>query len=202
MIQFYATCAAGLAPLLADELKALGLSEVRRAGAGASFTGNIQDAYRACLWSRIANRVLLPLDRFPAADPDALYAGIRKTDWSEHMLPSNTLAVDFFSAHSGITHTQFGAQKVKDAIVDQFRDAVGERPNVDRDQPDIRVNVYVFKDEARVSLDLSGDSLHRRGYRREGGRAPLKENLAAGLLLLAEWPRRLSEGQCSTRVVT
>jgi len=110
------------------------------------------------------------------------------------MLSSNTLAVDFFSAHSEITHTQFGAQKVKDAIVDQFREASGERPNVDRERPDIRVNAYVFKDEARLALDLSGDSLHRRGYRREGGRAPLKENLAAGLLMLADWPRRASQG--------
>ncbi len=194
MIQFYATCASGLAPLLADELTAIGLSGVRRAGAGARFTGNVQDAYRACLWSRLANRILLPLSRVPAKTPDALYSGVRETDWSEHMLSSNTLAVDFFSAHSEITHTQFGAQKVKDAIVDQFREASGERPNVDRERPDIRVNAYVFKDEARLALDLSGDSLHRRGYRREGGRAPLKENLAAGLLMLADWPRRASQG--------
>lgn len=195
MIQFYATCASGLAPLLADELTAIGLGGVRRAGAGASFTGNVEDAYRACLWSRLANRILLPLHRAAADTPESLYAGVREIDWSEHMLPTNTLAIDFFSAHSSITHTQFGAQKVKDAIVDQFRDASGERPNVDRDQPDIRANVYVFKNEARIALDLSGDSLHRRGYRREGGRAPLKENLAAGLLLLAEWPRRLKAGE-------
>ena len=195
MIQFYATCASGLAPLLADELTAIGLSGVRRAGAGASFTGTVEDAYRACLWSRLANRVLLPLHRSAAETPEALYAGVREIDWSEHMLASNTLAVDFFSAHSSITHTQFGSQKVKDAIVDQFREASGDRPNVDRDQPDIRANVYVFKDEARIGLDLSGDSLHRRGYRREGGRAPLKENLAAGLLMLAEWPRRFKQGE-------
>ena len=195
MIQFYATCASGLAPLLADELTSIGLNGVRRAGAGASFTGTVEDAYRACLWSRLANRVLLPLHRVAAETPESLYAGVREVDWSAHLRASNTIAVDFFSAHSSITHTQFGAQKVKDGIVDQFREASGDRPNVDRDRPDIRVNVYVFKNEARIALDLSGDSLHRRGYRREGGRAPLKENLAAGLLMLAEWPRRLQEGE-------
>jgi len=179
MIQFYATCASGLAPLLADELTAIGLSGVRRAGAGARFTGNVQDAYRACLWSRLANRILLPLSRVPAKTPDALYSGVRETDWSEHMLSSNTLAVDFFSAHSEITHTQFGAQKVKDAIVDQFREASGERPNVDRERPDIRVNAYVFKDEARLALEW----LSTRGWacaieRKSGSRPPYVGRLA------------------------
>jgi 23S rRNA (guanine2445-N2)-methyltransferase / 23S rRNA (guanine2069-N7)-methyltransferase len=108
-------------------------------------------------------------------------------DWSQHLAPDGTLAVDFNAARSRITHTHFGALKVKDAIVDQFRDACGERPSVDVERPDVRINVYLLKNEARVSLDLSGESLHRRGYRERGVAAPLKENLAAAILLYAGW---------------
>jgi len=180
--------------LLADELRGLNLEGVKDGRAGASFVGTLEDAYRACLWSRLANRVLLKLANFPAATPAALYEGVAAIDWAEHMSPEASLAVDFAASRSQITHTQYGAQKAKDAIVDQFRELCGVRPSVRLDRPDIRVNVYLDKDVASVGLDLSGESLHKRGYRLEGGAAPLKENLAAAILLRAGWPQVAQAG--------
>ncbi|MDO6460245.1 bifunctional 23S rRNA (guanine(2069)-N(7))-methyltransferase RlmK/23S rRNA (guanine(2445)-N(2))-methyltransferase RlmL [Granulosicoccaceae sp. 1_MG-2023] len=192
---FFITVANGLESLLESELHSLGLTDTRAVGAGVYLNGRLSDAYRVCLWSRLANRVLLPIADFPAAGPEALYDGIRSIDWSQHMAVSDTLAVDFFSASSAITHTQFGALKVKDAVVDQFREACGERPSVERHTPSLRINVYVFRDKARVAVDLAGQGLHRRGYRDEQSRAPLKENLAAALLLAVDWPARAARGE-------
>ena len=191
---YFATAPKGIAPLLADELRALGAGDVAEGRSGVAFSGDLELAYRACLWSRTANRVLLPLAEFPAADPDALYQGVAAIDWAEHMTATGTLAVDFTSVRSAITHTHFGALKVKDAIVDQFRDAFGERPSVDVEHPDLRINVHLERDQAVVSIDLSGDSLHRRGYRKEGVVAPLKENLAAAILLRAGLPAVAAAG--------
>jgi 23S rRNA (guanine2445-N2)-methyltransferase / 23S rRNA (guanine2069-N7)-methyltransferase len=186
--EFFATSPLGLELLLSDELRGLGLEEVTPARAGAAFRGDLESAYRACLWSRLANRVLLRLAGFPAATPEELYAGVRAIEWSRHMAADASLAVDFSASRSRITHTRFGAQKVKDAIVDQLREAFGVRPGVRLERPDLRINVHLDRDNATVSLDLSGESLHRRGYRLEGGAAPLKENLAAAILLRAGWP--------------
>ena len=174
--------------LLADELRGLGAEDVKDSRAGAAFSAKLETAYRVCLWSRFANRVLLKLASFPAATPEALYAAVSEIDWALLMLPEASLAVDFHSSRSRISHTQYGAQKVKDAIVDQFRELCGVRPSVRLDRPDIRVNVHLDKDIASVALDLSGESLHKRGYRLEGGIAPLKENLAAAVLIRAGWP--------------
>lgn len=185
---FFATAPLGLELLLADELQALGMSEVKAARSGVFFEGDLVHAYRVCLWSRLANRILLKLAEFPAATPEALYDGVSALDWSGHLDADATLAVDFVSQRSQITHTQFGAQKVKDAIVDQFRARTGNRPSVDMHRPDLRINVYLERDMAVLSLDLAGDSLHKRGYRLDGVSAPLKENLAAALLLRAGWP--------------
>ncbi len=193
-LDFFATVPRGMEPLLAEELRALGAKAVTEGRAGVSFHGSLETAYRACLWSRTASRVLLPLARFSAPDPDALYAGIRDLAWEEHLAPEGTLAVDFTVAQSKITHSHFGALKVKDAVVDRFRERFGVRPSVARENPDLRINVYLHRDSARVSLDLSGESLHRRGYRQEGVAAPLKENLAAAILLLAGWPQLAREG--------
>lgn len=187
-LQFFATVPRGMETLLADELRTLGAAAVDPGRAGVAFRGALETAYRACLWSRTASRVLLPLGRFAAPDPDALYQGIRDLPWEEHLAPEGTLSVDFTVSQSKITHSHFGALKVKDAVVDRFRDRFGVRPSVAREYPDLRINVYLFRDSARVSLDLSGESLHRRGYRDEGVAAPLKENLAAAILLLADWP--------------
>lgn len=194
MFAFFAPAPLGLELLLADELAALGAGDVKSGRAGVKFSGDLAMGYRACLWSRLANRVLLPMASFPAADGDALYAGVQTIDWRAHLPDGATLAVDFAASRSFITHTLFGAQRVKDAIVDQWRVQTGERPTVDLAHPDLRVNVYLDRDIATVSVDLSGDSLHRRGYRPEGGQAPLKENLAAALLLRAGWPAIAAEG--------
>jgi len=194
MLPLFATAPKGFESLLAEELRALGAAEVRETRAGVGFRGDLALAYRACLWSRLANRILLPLEQFPAATPDALYAGVRAIDWSAHLGSGNTLAVEFHSSRSAITHSHFGALKVKDAIVDQFREHSGGRPSVATEEPDVRVNVYVQDDQATLSLDLSGESLHRRGYRVATVTAPLKENLAAAILVRANWPAIAAEG--------
>jgi 23S rRNA (guanine2445-N2)-methyltransferase / 23S rRNA (guanine2069-N7)-methyltransferase len=136
----------------------------------------------------------MPIGQFEASTPEKLYGGVKKLRWSDHVAPEGTLAVDFHGSRSFITHTQFGALKTKDAIVDQMRSIHGVRPSVDTYQPDIRVNVYVHENQAQVSLDLSGESLHRRGYRTEDAGAPLKENLAAALLRMAGWPEVAARG--------
>jgi 23S rRNA (guanine2445-N2)-methyltransferase / 23S rRNA (guanine2069-N7)-methyltransferase len=187
MLSLFATAPKGVEPLLAEELRALGATGVKETRAGVAFEGPLALAYRACLWSRVASRILLPIASFPAADPEALYAGARAIDWVAHLAPEGTLAVDFATVASRITHTRYGALKVKDAVVDQFRDRFGVRPSVDVQRPDLRINVYLRRDQATVSIDLSGESLHRRGYRVEGVAAPMKENLAAAILLRAGW---------------
>ena len=186
--QFFATAALGLEPLLATELETLGATEIKQERAGVRFSGDLGTAYRACLWSRLASRILLPLVSFEALDPDQLYTEVLKIDWSEHLSVNNTLAVDCTLINSKINHTRYGALRVKDAVVDQFRSRSGERPSVSVEQPDLRLNLHIYKDQATLSIDLSGDSLHRRGYRIDGVHAPLKENLAAAILLRAGWP--------------
>lgn len=187
-LYFFATAPKGMEHLLVAELRALGADKINQIRAGASFEGSLTTAYQVCLWSRIANRVLLSLAEFEAKTPEALYAGVRELDWSEHLGPDSTLAVDCNISRSRINHSYFAALKVKDAIVDQFRDDCGVRPSVDTHRPDIRINVHMHNNQVTLSLDLSGNSLHRRGYRQEEVEAPLKENLAAALLLLADWP--------------
>ncbi|MBI3546860.1 MAG: bifunctional 23S rRNA (guanine(2069)-N(7))-methyltransferase RlmK/23S rRNA (guanine(2445)-N(2))-methyltransferase RlmL [Gammaproteobacteria bacterium] len=188
LLAFFATCPKGIEPLLAEELRALGAENVRETRAGVAFEGMLATAYRACLWSRLANRILLPLKKFPASSPESLYDGVQSIAWKEHLAAEGTLAVDFTHSQSAITHSHYGALKVKDAIVDQLRDEFNVRPSIDTAQPDVRVNVYLHRDEASVSIDLSGESLHRRGYRAQTVQAPLKENLAAAILIRANWP--------------
>lgn len=192
--QFFATSPKGLELLLVDELRELGAINPAEKLAGVSFSGDLTVAYRACLWSRLANRILLNLAKVPAATPEALYAGVQTIDWSEHIRPDSTLSVHFVTSQSAITHTLFGAQKVKDAIVDQLREKTGERPSVSRDEPDVSVYVYLYRDYASINIDLSGESLHKRSYRLDLGAAPLKENLAAAILLRAKWPAIAKEG--------
>ena len=177
--------------LLLQELKALPLEtkgslKARRAGVDCDLS--VADIYQVCLWSRVANRVLYPLDAFKIHDEKSYYEAIKEVRWDEHLAVDGTLAVDFFCQSSCITHSQYGAQLTKDAVVDQFREDTGARPGVDRAAPDIRINVYLYKNRARISLDMAGSSLHRRNYRKLGAEAPLKENLAACILLKAGWP--------------
>lgn len=194
IMRFFATTPKGLELLLVDELRALGAVDPAEKLAGVTFSGDLQLAYKACLWSRLANRILLPLAKFPASTPEELYDGVQTIDWRQHVSVDGTIAVKFVSSNSAITHTLYGAQKTKDAIVDQFTDRHGSRPSVDRDYPDVQIYVYLNRDVAEISLDLSGESLHKRGYRIAGGAAPLKENLAAAILIRAGWPRIAKAG--------
>jgi len=194
-MKFFATCPKGLEPVLFDELQALNVDAPKQTLAGVYFSGGLEAAYRACLWSRVANRILLELHRCPAETADQLYQGVQQLKWLEHMRPEGTLTIDFTGQSEGINHSRFGAQKVKDAIVDQIRDETGRRPSVDRMKPDLRVNVHLQRGEATIAVDISGDSLHRRGYRLQSGSAPMKENLAAALLYRCGWPEKASEGQ-------
>lgn len=193
-MNFFATCPLGVADLLAAELKSLGATRARELKSGVEFEGELEVAYRACLWSRTANRILMPIATVDARTANDLYSGVQTINWSEHIESIGTFAVDFSGSSTGITHTQFGALKTKDAIVDQFRDKYGERPSIDIEHPDVRVNVHINRDKATLSIDLSGESLHRRGYRARGVAAPLKENLAAAILLRSGWPDVAKEG--------
>lgn len=188
MTAYFATCPKGLEYLLRDELAALGADEVHEARAGVHFQGDLETAYRACLWSRLASRVLQPLAEFDARDDDALYAGVQTIDWSTHLATHGSFAVDAGTAQSKLTHSQFIALRVKDAVVDQFRQREDARPDIDTETPDVRINLHLRRDRATLSLDLAGTPLHRRGWRERQGEAPLKENLAAAMLLRGGWP--------------
>ncbi len=176
--------------ILTDELQALGVNNIKATLAGVAFQGDLETAYRACLWSRTANRILLVLSSFEVKSQQDLYDGVQKIDWFEHINPEDSFAVSFSAKNSeAINNTHFGALKVKDAIVDQMRDKFQTRPSINTDQPNIRINVYLNGENAQLSLDLSGESLHRRGYRDVNIKAPMKENLAAAMLLRSGWPQ-------------
>lgn len=192
---FFATCPKGIEALLYQEILSLDNPIIKQSRSGVFFKGPLQSAYKVCLWSRLANRVLLPLARFEAKTPDELYHMIyEQIKWEEHLSPEEKIAVDFTADHRNTFHSHYAALRVKDAVTDLFRERTGNRPSVDTENPDIRINVHMKKDLAQVSLDLGGESLHRRFYRTEGGVAPLKENLAAALLLRAHWPQLAQKG--------
>lgn len=185
---YFATAARGLEPLLATELISFGAQEVVEAIGGVHFASSLNVALRACLWSRLASRILAPIAEFEANDTDQLYEGALQIDWRQHLDVGGSLAVDAHVSQSKIDHSRYALLRVKDAVVDQFRDHCGERPNIDALQPDLRLNLYLFRNRATISVDLSGASLHKRGYRSDGLSAPLKENLAAAILLSCNWP--------------
>jgi putative N6-adenine-specific DNA methylase len=185
--RFFATTFKGLEEVLAGELATLGGRDISIGTGSVSFSGDLALCYRANLWLRSANRVVLLLAEFPAPTPAALYEGTREIPWHELFSPERTIAVDATVRESGITHSHFAAQKTKDAVADRFRDALGHRPDVDTAAPQVRIVVRIVGDACAVSLDTSGESLHRRGYRSHPAEASLKETLAAGLLLLAGW---------------
>lgn len=192
--EWFATCPKGIEGLLAHELQTLGASSVRETVAGVYFDGPLALGYRACLWSRLANRVLLPVATVEAATADQLYSGLRQINWGEWLDVKQTFAIDFSGENREIRNTQFGAQRSKDAIVDWFQDQQAQRPSVARKDPDLRFNIRLSRDRAMVAFDMAGGSLHRRGYRSQAGAAPLKENLAAALLLRADWPGMAARG--------
>ncbi|MBS0463951.1 MAG: bifunctional 23S rRNA (guanine(2069)-N(7))-methyltransferase RlmK/23S rRNA (guanine(2445)-N(2))-methyltransferase RlmL [Proteobacteria bacterium] len=191
---FFASCAKGLEYLLVEELLALGADKATAALAGVNFEGEAVCAYRAVLHSLLASRMLWPLAAFDCADERALYDGVAAIDWAQHLDAQGTLAVDAHVSGSAITHAQFAAQRVKDAIVDRFRADTGQRPSVDTEHPDLRLNLHLRKGRATLAVDLGGGSLHRRGWRAQQGDAPLKENLAAAMLLRGRWPQVYADG--------
>ncbi len=193
-LSFFATTPRGLADLLAEEVRGLGVEDARPAAAGVAFRGGIEDGYRACLWSRTASRVLLTLAHLDAGTPDTLYQGVYGVPWEEHLGPDDTLAVDVDGATEAFRHTRFAAQRVKDAVVDRLRALHGRRPSVRLDRPALRLHLHLSGTAAALALDLSGEPLHRRGYRLDGVEAPLRENLAAGILLRSGWPQVAAAG--------
>ena len=193
-LRFFASCGKGLEYLLADELVALGCAKATAAIAGANAEGTLADAQRAVLWSRLASRVLWPLATFECADEHALHAGVRDIPWQLHLAPGTTIAVDAHVSGSAITHSRYAAQRVKDGVVDRMRAEGLSRPDVDLETPGVRIDLVVRKGQAIVSIDLSGGAMHRRGWRRTQGEAPLKEPLACAVLLRGGWPQAYRDG--------
>jgi 23S rRNA (guanine2445-N2)-methyltransferase / 23S rRNA (guanine2069-N7)-methyltransferase len=191
----FATTPKGMETILVEELQSFGIEKLKSTLAGVAFDGDLETAYRVCLWSRIANRVLLVLSSFEVKTQDDLYYGVKKINWFEHMRPEDSFAVSFSAKDApAINNTHFGALRVKDAIVDQMRAKFHKRPSIDTERPGIRINVYLQGQEAQLSLDLSGESLHRRGYREINVKAPIKENLAAAMLLKSGWTAIAEKG--------
>ena len=193
-MRFFVACAKGLEYLLADELVALGAARSTAALAGANAEGEPEAAYRAVMHSRLASRVLWPLAEFDCANENDLYQGVHAIDWNEHLAPEGTLSVDAHVSGPALTHERYAAQRTKDAVVDRMRAVNGTRPSVDTDAPDLRISLVVRKGRAIVSIDIGGGSLHRRGWRQSQGEAPLKENLAAAMLVRGGWQKLYAEG--------
>ncbi|HYG39524.1 MAG TPA: THUMP domain-containing protein [Cytophagales bacterium] len=179
----------GLEDLLVDELEKLGAKDIEKHNRAVSFTGDLGFMYKANLCLRTALRVLKPIKSFQVLNETQLYNEIKKTDWSEYLGPKDTLAIDCVLSSDLFNHSQYLSQKAKDAIVDQFREKFGERPSVDLDLPTVRINLHISKETCTVSLDSSGESLHKRGYRDKTNLAPINEVLAAGLVLLSGWDK-------------
>lgn len=177
----------GLEKALAEELAGLGGQDLTLANRVVMGRGNLEFLYRANLWCRTAIRVLRPIAAFPAADEKAFYEGIKAIDWSPWMAPNGTLAIDAHVHSSFTTHSLFAAQLAKDAIADRFREIAGTRPSVDLESPQLRIAINLYQNTVQVLIDSSGESLHKRGYRRQAGEAPLRETLAAGILKLSGW---------------
>jgi putative N6-adenine-specific DNA methylase len=188
---YFATCGRGIEPILAEELRALGAEFITPGRGGVEFQGDRALLYRANLWLRTAIRVLMPILEAPVQSPEELYEVVRGLDWSRYLTPEHTLAVDCNVRDSRITHSKYAALRVKDAICDQFLDKCGRRPSVDVETPMLGFNLHVYRNQATLSLDSSGESLHKRGYRPIQTRAPLNEALAAAIVLRTGW-----RGQC------
>ena len=177
----------GLEPVLAKELTQLGANDVKAGRRMVSFTGDKETMYRANFQLHTAIRILKPISHFTAKSADDVYEEIRKIDWTNYIEPEKTFAVDAVVFSEEFRHSKFVSYKVKDAIVDQFREKTGKRPNISVANPDVRLNIHIAEDQCTLSLDSSGESLHRRGYRQESVEAPLNEVLAAGMILMSGW---------------
>jgi len=154
---------------------------------GVEVVGGIECVYRLCLYSRLSNRVFCELRQFKVEDEERLYQAIHELDWSQHLTPEHTFSVSATLSRSNLDHSHYVSLKVKDAIVDQFRERVNSRPSIEKQHPDLHIHLNVHRNQASLSLDLSGESLHKRGYRSEHSGAPLKEHLAASIIAYAGW---------------
>lgn len=186
-MQFWALTSKGIEEVLASELTQLGATVVKTGLGVVQFTSELEHAWRICLWSRLATRILRELDRVPVNDESDVYELANRIDWTSQMTLNQRFAVECVGKHATIDNTQFGAMRLKDAIADQFRAKTGQRPDVDKDQPHVRFQVRLERQQFVFLRDFSGPSLHQRGYRKEQGEAPLKEHLAAALLIRSGW---------------
>ncbi len=187
MSEYFATVARGLEELAAQELTELGAQDVAQGFCGVSFQGDRELLYRVNLWARLPFRVLMKLGEFPSLDANELIESIHQIEWAKYLNPDLTMAVTVTGKNEQLNHSHFTAVQVKRAITNQQTKEFGSRSNVDIDEPDVRINVHIDKDICTVSLDSSGNSLHRRGYRAAVGDAPLKESLAAALMKMSGW---------------
>ncbi|RUQ91069.1 bifunctional 23S rRNA (guanine(2069)-N(7))-methyltransferase RlmK/23S rRNA (guanine(2445)-N(2))-methyltransferase RlmL [Legionella septentrionalis] len=190
----FVSCPKGLEYLLEDELKVLGLKVTQVSPQGVYGQANLSTVYHLCLWTRLANRIQLVLFSGQAHNEQALYKLCHDFPWQTVFAADKTLAIEFHGSSAHIRNSMYGAQVVKDAIVDHFRRLHGGRPSVDRDKPQILLHAHLKHDTLTVSFDLTGYSLHQRGYRTQAGAAPLKENIAAAMLIRAKWPKLADEG--------
>ncbi len=184
---FFLSTPRNLEPLLEDELRELGIADVKATYLGVEARLSREEVYRVVYCSRLASRVLRPLASFPCHDPDELYDHAVKFNWGRILKEGQTLKVSASVSDSAITHSQYAALKLKDAVVDNMRERTGARPSIDKETPDVRLNLFLRKDLATISLYYSDGIMHRRGYRIQAVEAPLKENLAAAVLLFAGW---------------
>lgn len=193
-LKFFVAAPLNVEDLLEKEIKEAGGTPIRIHRTGIDFTGNLESAYRLCLWSRIGSRVFLELKKFIPANVEALYKEIAAYPWEEVMDSSLTMAVEVSQKNSNLGESRFLSLKIKDGVVDRLRDKTGVRPSIDTDSPDYGIRVHIQGEDATLSLDISGESLHRRGYRQGTGVAPLKENTAAALLMRGGWAQLAATG--------
>lgn len=196
----YATTLLGLEDILKDELLALGAENVLVQKRLVSFYGETKLLYKANLWCRTAIRILKPISEFTSYSEKDFYASLQKISWSDYVDETGSIAIDAIVNNSHFTHSLYVAQLTKDAIVDQFRQNSGVRPSVDLKSPDLRISIYIYKNKVEVSLDASGTSLHKRGYRTQTHTVPINEVLAAGIILSTSWDKKspFVDGMCGT----
>jgi len=190
--EYFASAAPGTEKALCDELRELGFASVRLNKGGIPFRGNQYEGWRACLQSRIAQRIQMMMARFAAKTQEQLYDGVAAVDWTPFISHEKTICVSAFCAASNINHSGFAALKAKDAVVDQIRNADKKmrRPSVSKENPDVKLFIYILKDKVTVYLDLAGEPLHKRGYRTATGDAPLRETLAAAIIKMSQWDKK------------
>ena len=190
---FVANCGAGMEDLVLGEIQGFQGTGVEKFTGGVIWQAELESAYRVCLWSRFASRVFLEICSFIVRDADDLYKATTKVKWTEHLSEKMSFAVSAtFAPKTVLSHSHYSALRIKDGIVDSFRSQGLTRPNVVKEHPDLNIHLYHQDDQATLYIDLSGESLHRRGYRGSTGIAPLKENLAAALVALSGWTKEVS----------